>query len=107
MTQFRLFTVLAALVGSMWAIHAQASDYTIRFERLVEEDSLKKPQADTSFLSDEELALLVEYIPYEPDEVIQDRLSCIEADIPLVFNKFVRNHIDYFTVRNRKYTRTM
>lgn len=91
----------------MWAIHAQASDYTIRFERLIEEDSLKKPQADTTFLSDEELALLVEYIPYEPDEVIQDRLSCIEADIPLVFNKFVRNHIDYFTVRNRKYTRTM
>ncbi|MBX0334190.1 LysM peptidoglycan-binding domain-containing protein [Pontibacter sp. HSC-14F20] len=107
MTQFRLFTVLAALVGSMWAIHAQAFGYTIRFERLIEEDSLKKPQADTTFLSDEELALLVEYIPYEPDEVIQDRLSCIEADIPLVFNKFVRNHIDYFTVRNRKYTRTM
>lgn len=105
--QFRLFTVLAALVGSMWASHAQASDFSIRFERLTEKDSLKKPQADTTFLSQEELALLVEYIPYEPDDVIQDRLSCIEADIPLVFNKFVRNHIDYFTVRNRKYTRTM
>lgn len=107
MMQFRLFTVLAALAGSIWVSHAQASGYTIRFERLVAEDSLKKPQADTTFLSQEELALLVEYIPYEPDEVIQDRLSCIEADIPLVFNKFVRNHIDYFTVRNRKYTRTM
>ncbi|PVY37233.1 lytic transglycosylase domain-containing protein [Pontibacter virosus] len=107
MTQFRLFTVLAALVGSIWASHAHASDYTIRFERHTAEDSLKKPQADTTFLSEEELALLVEYIPYEPDEVIQDRLSCIESDIPLVFNKSVRNHIDYFTVRNRKYTRTM
>ncbi|MDO6391975.1 LysM peptidoglycan-binding domain-containing protein [Pontibacter sp. BT731] len=107
MMQFRLFTVLAALAGSIWAFHAQASGYTIRFERLAEEDSLKKPHADTTFLSQEDLALLVEYIPYEPDEVIQDRLSCIEADIPLVFNKFVRNHIDYFTVRNRKYTRTM
>ncbi|PKV63631.1 membrane-bound lytic murein transglycosylase D [Pontibacter ramchanderi] len=91
----------------MWASHAQASDYTIRFERFTDEDSLKKPLANNTFLSDEELALLVEYIPYEPDDVIQDRLSCIEADIPLVFNKFVRNHIDYFTVRNRKYTRTM
>ncbi|WP_299987859.1 lytic transglycosylase domain-containing protein [uncultured Pontibacter sp.] len=107
MMQFRLFTVLAALVGSIWAFHAQASGYTIRFERHTAEDSLRKLKADTTFLSDEEMALLVEYIPYEPDEVIQDRLSCIEADIPLVFNKFVRNHIDYFTVRNRKYTRTM
>lgn len=106
MTQFRLFTVLAALVGSMWAIHAQASNFRFRFEGLAEKDSLK-PKADTTFLSEADLALLVEYIPYEPDEVIQDRLSCIEADIPLVFNKFVRNHIDYFTVRNRKYTRTM
>lgn len=107
MMQFRLFTVLAALVGSIWAFHAQASGYTIRFERHTAEDSLRKLKADTTFLSEEEMALLVEYIPYEPDEVIQDRLSCIEADIPLVFNKFVRNHIDYFTVRNRKYTRTM
>ncbi|MDX5418130.1 MAG: transglycosylase SLT domain-containing protein, partial [Hymenobacteraceae bacterium] len=107
MTQFKFFTVLAALVGSMWAIHAQASDYSFRFETIAEEDSLKKPKADTTFLSDDELALLIEHIPYEPDEVIQDRLNCIEADIPLVFNKTVRNHIDYFTVRNRKYTRTM
>jgi membrane-bound lytic murein transglycosylase D len=108
MTHFRLFTVLAALVGSMWAIHAQASGFRFSLDRLAAlEDSLKKPKADTTFLSDEDLALMVEYIPYEPDEVIQDRLSCIEADIPLVFNKFVRNHIDYFTVRNRKYTRTM
>jgi membrane-bound lytic murein transglycosylase D len=108
MTHLRLFTVLAALVGSMWAIHAQASGFSFSLDRLATlEDSLQKPKADTTFLSEEDLALLVEYIPYEPDEVIQDRLSCIEADIPLVFNKFVRNHIDYFTVRNRKYTRTM
>ncbi|MBD1396538.1 LysM peptidoglycan-binding domain-containing protein [Pontibacter sp. JH31] len=107
MTQFKFFTVLAALVGSMWAIHAQASANNVRFERSAAEDSLKKPKPNPAFLTDDELALLVEHIPYEPDEVIQDRLNCIEADIPLVFNKFVRNHIDYFTVRNRKYTRTM
>jgi membrane-bound lytic murein transglycosylase D len=107
MTQLKFFTVLAALLGSMWALHAQASDFRFRYNSLALEDSLKKPQADTTFLSEDELALLIEHIPYEPDDVILDRLSCIEADIPLVFNKFVRNHIDYFTVRNRKYTRTM
>lgn len=106
--QFRLFTVLAALVGSIGTFYAQASNPGFSFERFTSvEDSLKSPKPDTTFLSEADLALLVEYIPYEPDEVIQDRLSCIEADIPLVFNKFVRNHIDYFTVRNRKYTRTM
>ncbi|MHC2993066.1 lytic transglycosylase, partial [Pontibacter sp. HJ8] len=88
----------------MGVTHAQA--FNLRPERPIAKDSLK-PKADTTFLSEEDLALLVEHIPYEPDDVIMDRLSCIESDIPLVFNKSVRNHIDYFTVRNRKYTRTM
>jgi membrane-bound lytic murein transglycosylase D len=105
MTHIKFLTVLAAFVGSIWAAHAQVPSIKPPSPP-VAKDSLK-PKADTTFVSEEELALLVEYIPYEPDEVIQDRLSCIEADIPLVFNKFVRNHIDYFTVRNRKYTRTM
>lgn len=88
-------------------MQAQATSHRFVLDSSFAEDSLKNPKPDTTFLSDEDLALMVEYIPYEPDEVIQDRLSCIESDIPLVFNKFVRNHIDYFTVRNRKYTRTM
>ncbi|MFD2248484.1 lytic transglycosylase domain-containing protein [Pontibacter ruber] len=102
----RFLTVLAAVVGCMWTSFAHASVYGLKLENTIAEDSLK-PKLDTTLLSPEELALLVEYIPYEPDEVIQDRLSCIESDIPLTFNKFVRSHIDYFTVRNRKYTRTM
>ncbi|GAA4431913.1 hypothetical protein GCM10023188_19900 [Pontibacter saemangeumensis] len=62
---------------------------------------------DTTVLSPEELALLVEYIPNEPNEVIADRLSCIDTEIPIEFNNYVRNFIDYFTIRNRKYTRMM
>jgi membrane-bound lytic murein transglycosylase D len=46
-------------------------------------------------------------IPFEPDEVIKDRLSCIKSEIPLTFNPYVRGFIDYFTIRNRKYTRRM
>ncbi|MBC5993807.1 lytic transglycosylase domain-containing protein [Pontibacter cellulosilyticus] len=106
MTQFRLFTVLATIIGSLCATGAQAANYGFIQEQLVLEDTLK-PVKDTTFLSEEDLALLVEYIPNEPNEVIQDRLSCIESDMPLVFNNFVRAHIDYFTIRNRKYTRKM
>ncbi|MDX5421523.1 MAG: LysM peptidoglycan-binding domain-containing protein [Hymenobacteraceae bacterium] len=106
MTHSKLFTVFAAIAGSIWATCAQAADSSRLHDRLTSEDSLK-PKQDTVILTPEELALLVEYIPNEPDEVIQDRLSCIESEIPLEFNKFVRGFIDYFTIRNRKYTRTM
>ncbi|MGB3618066.1 MAG: LysM peptidoglycan-binding domain-containing protein [Catalinimonas sp.] len=47
------------------------------------------------------------YVPIEPDEVVADRLSCLEGEVPLEFNKTVRGFIDYFTVRNREYTRIM
>ncbi|MEJ8804453.1 lytic transglycosylase domain-containing protein [Pontibacter sp. H249] len=105
MTYFRLFTVIATVIGSLCAIGTQAANYGLNKPHLLL-DTLK-PQLDTNFITEEDLALLVELIPNEPDEVIQDRLSCIESDIPLEFNKAVRAHIDYFTIRNRKYTRTM
>lgn len=46
-----------------------------------------------------------EYIPNEPVELIQDRLSCVEQEIPLHYNKYVQGYVDYFTIRNRNYTR--
>ncbi|WP_242916092.1 lytic transglycosylase domain-containing protein [Pontibacter liquoris] len=106
MTHSKLFTIVAAIVGSIWAHAAQATNYSRLLEKAVSEDSLR-PRIDTVLLTPEELALLVEYIPNEPNEVIADRLSCIEADIPLAFNNYVRSFIDYFTIRNRKYTRMM
>ncbi|RIJ43144.1 lytic transglycosylase domain-containing protein [Pontibacter oryzae] len=108
MTYSKFFTLLAAMAGSIWATGASALGHSRLLDASVS-DSLK-PQAvvDTiAILSPEELALLVEVIPNEPNDVIADRLSCIQSEIPLVFNDYVRNFIDYFTIRNRKYTRTM
>ncbi|MBB6613078.1 LysM peptidoglycan-binding domain-containing protein [Pontibacter sp. Tf4] len=90
----------------MWANYALAAPTSHRYEPTLPEDTLLT-LGDTTVLSPEELALLAEFIPNEPNEVIQDRLSCIETEIPLTFNPFVRNFIDYFTIRNRKYSRTM
>jgi membrane-bound lytic murein transglycosylase D len=105
MNCIRLFTVLTTIVGGLGVLCAQATDYNGLYKNSVKEIGV---QPDTiKALSAEELALLVEYIPNEPNEVIQDRLSCIESEIPLQFNNFVRSHIDYFTIRNRKYTRMM
>lgn len=106
MTYTKLFTVLAAVVCSISAYSAKATDYSRSPEKPFTEDSLKFKIA-APLLTPEELALLVEYIPNEPNEVIADRLSCIEATIPLAFNNYVRGFIDYFTIRNRKYTRNM
>lgn len=120
MTYSKFFTLLTAMAGSICALSASAIGHSRLAETpiissepaSIATDSLKlKPATATDttvfMLTPEELALMVEIVPNEPHEVIADRLSCLEADIPLVYNDFVRNFIDYFTIRNRKYTRTM
>ncbi len=49
------------------------------------------------------------HIPLEPDEVIADRMACLneQMHIELAFNRTVRGFVDYFTVRNRRYTEEM
>jgi membrane-bound lytic murein transglycosylase D len=50
----------------------------------------------------------VEYIPgNDTPELLSDRLLCIQQQIPLTYNTTVHGFIDYFTVRNRDYTRAM
>ena len=47
-----------------------------------------------------------EYIPAEENSaVLADRLSCIEKTIPLPYNEKVHAFINYFTIRDREYTR--
>lgn len=67
-------------------------------EMLFKEDSTSF--AFYSLLSD------VEFIPGDdrPD-IIQDRLSCLEKEIPLHYNPRIHSFINYFTVRDREYTR--
>ncbi len=47
-----------------------------------------------------------EYIPSsESPELVADRLSCIQSQIPLKYNERVHAFINYFTVKDRDYTR--
>lgn len=46
-----------------------------------------------------------DFVPDVPYEVIEDRISCIPSSIPLTFNPKVKGFVDYFTVRDRNYTR--
>jgi len=50
----------------------------------------------------------LEYIPAEADyELIADRLSCIENEIPLNYHERVHAFVNYFAVKDREYTRLM
>lgn len=46
-----------------------------------------------------------EYIPDASYELVADRIACLETDMPLVFNESVKSFVDYFTIRNREYTK--
>jgi len=48
----------------------------------------------------------IEFIPGDDrPALIKDRLSCIEKSIPLHYNDRIHSFINYFTVRDREYTR--
>jgi membrane-bound lytic murein transglycosylase D len=54
-----------------------------------------------------EASLYVDFAPDEPDSIIAQRIATIDSDIDIVFNNKVRGFIDYFSIRNRDYTRKL
>ncbi len=70
-----------------------------------EEMMYKEDTTDYVFYS---LPTELEYIPGDDHPVvISDRLDCIQGNIPLVYNDKVHAFINYFTVKDRDYTRLM
>src|SRR5687768_7021643 len=79
-------------------------------------DSLEVAQAEEDIMYKEDTADYVyhylpssmEYIPGDDDPaVFRDRLACIEKSMPLVYNDKIHAFINYFTVKDREYTRMM
>ncbi|MDA0196581.1 MAG: LysM peptidoglycan-binding domain-containing protein [Bacteroidetes bacterium] len=56
-------------------------------------------------IESEEDSVVYDFIPDVHYDSIQNRLLQITSDMPLHFNTKVKGFIDYFTVRNREYTR--
>ena len=49
-----------------------------------------------------------EFIPGEAYfELIQDRIKCIEKTIPLEYNTRVHAFVNYFTIKDREYTKSV
>lgn len=79
-------------------------------------DSLEVAEAEEEMLYKEDTADYVfyylpndlEYIPGDDDPaVLSDRLNCLSTSIPLIYNDKVHAFINYFTVKDREYTRLM
>ena len=77
-------------------------------------DSLEVAEAEEEMLYKEDTLDFVyfalpsdlEYIPGDDDPAIMaDRLHCIENRIPLVYNDRIQAFINYFTVKDREYTK--
>jgi len=73
---------------------------------VAEEDMLYK--GDTADFVYFALPSELEYIPGDDDpSLIRDRLACIEKTMPLLYNERIHAFINYFTVKDREYTRMM
>jgi membrane-bound lytic murein transglycosylase D len=79
-------------------------------------DSLEVAAAEEEMLYKEDTADYVyyylptelEYVPGDDHpEILADRLSCIQRKIPLVYNDKIHAFINYFTVKDREYTKLM
>jgi len=79
-------------------------------------DSLEVAQAEEEMLYKEDTADFIyfampaspEYVPADDTpELLRDRLACIENNIPLVYNDRIHSFINYFTIRDREYTKLM
>lgn len=46
-----------------------------------------------------------DYVPDVSYETVGERLALLETTIPLTYNSYVKGFVDYFTVRNREYTK--
>ncbi len=88
-----------------------AANFALAQDPLPDTLSLPEPTGE-SLAPDSTVATLLilpsdlEYIPGDDTpELIEDRLNCLEKQIPLTYNNTVHGFIDFFTVRNREYTR--
>jgi membrane-bound lytic murein transglycosylase D len=71
---------------------------------IAEEEILYKE--DTSSVVFYELPSEMEYVPGDDSPaMVEDKLQCLQKTIPLVYNERVHGFINYFTVRDREYTR--
>ena len=89
------------LIGSAASLTAQDAS-------LSPPDTLEVLATDSLHEEFYEIAPAIEFVPGdEPAGLLEDRISCIDSDFPLTYNKSVHSFIDYFTIRDREFTKSI
>lgn len=89
------------LIGSAASLTAQDAS-------LSPPDTLEVLATDSLHEEFYEIAPAIEFVPGdEPAGLLEDRISCIDSDFPLTYNKTVHSFIDYFTIRDREFTKSI
>ncbi len=50
---------------------------------------------------------LKNYVPILHPEIVEDRLKCLQKDVKLTYNKEILNHINFYAIKQRAYTKTI
>jgi membrane-bound lytic murein transglycosylase D len=108
------FLLISIFSTQVWA-QDQPDDIQITSDSVVV-DSMEVAIAEEEMLYKEDTADFVyyylpselEYVPGDDDPaVFRDRLHCIQRNIPLVYNDKIHAFINYFTMKDREYTKLM
>ncbi len=97
--------VFSLLTFSIYAQNAEEKDSIVVVQSPIPVDSLliSKDTVKTELIS---LPSDIDFVPAdESPELIADRLGCLQKTIELSYNSKVHAFIDYFTVRDREYTK--
>ena len=102
--KYLLLIILAGLSISSFAQNEEEKDSIVVVQSAIVVDSLVlKDTIKTELVS---LPSDLDFIPAdETPELIADRLACLQKTIELPYNSKVHAFIDYFTVRDRDYTK--
>lgn len=110
--QFIHLVVFSVTILLSLALHAQDKNSNVMVEKDLNDTTEIIAAADTGFVDDIEDGQNLPianytYVPEVTDEIIIDRMSCIEGDIKMKYNPKINSFIDFYVRRRREYALLM
>ena len=99
-----LFTCFIFITAPIMSARAQTDINTGLIKGFLS-DSIFTVEPDTIPFTVFPIIVPLDSVPIIPNDLVKDRLACLEGTIPLHYNTYVQGFVNYFTIRNRKYTR--
>jgi membrane-bound lytic murein transglycosylase D len=102
----KLFLLIFLLIGSAATAQELPDSVSVDSLEVVSAENEMLYKEDSIDLPYYSLPIDLEYIPGDDDPmVIADRLKCAQKTIPMLYNEKTHAFINFFTVKDREYTR--